>query len=368
MKIAYIVFDYHKPSGMERVLAKKANFFVDYGYDVSIIAIKDKGCEPFFEFDSRIRFYDLSLPNDAPKYKSIFINRLTKLFEELKPDIAISTGIGLANYLYEVKDESKKILEIHFAKYKRKFELAAWDNNIGGRLLTDIYSRKRTNIASKYDRFIVLTEEDKHSWRNLNNIEVIPNPNSFVPTETSKLTNKKVICAGHYKYQKGIDLLIDIWDDINKKFPDWKLAIYGKKGSRQKKIENLVNKKNLSNVIELNQATNNIEKEYLDSSICVMTSRYEGFGMALTEAMSCRLPVVAYACKCGPRDIINNGEDGFLIDMFDHKNFVKKLSLLMENYDLRVKMGNAAKKNIEERFNEKLIMGKWITLFKNLVE
>jgi glycosyltransferase involved in cell wall biosynthesis len=368
MRIAYIVFDYHKPSGMERVLAKKANYLSEHGYDVSIVALKAKDIKPFFEFDSRIMFYDLALSDDSLKYKPLFIDKLTKLFEKIKPDIAISTGISLTNYLYEVKDPSKKVLEIHFAKYKRKFELATLDNYSLGRLITDFYSRKRTNIAKEYDRFVVLTEEDKLSWRGLENISVIPNPNSFIPTEIAELTEKRVICAGHYKYQKGIDLLIDIWADINKEFSDWKLVIYGKKGSKQKKIEKLVKKRGLSNSVEMHQATSNIEQEFLKSSVCVMTSRYEGFGMVLTEAMACGLPVVSYACKCGPRDIISDGEDGFLIDMFDRKTFVNKLSLLMNNYDLRVKMGKAAKSNVEARFNEELIMSKWVSLFNDLVK
>ena len=368
MKIVYIVFDYHKPSGMERVLAKKANYFANHGYDVSIVALMDKHIDPFFQFDSRIKFYDLALPDDRLKYKSLFIDKLTTLFQEIKPDIAISTGIGLTNYLYEVKDTSKKILEIHFAKYKRKFELASWDNNPLGRIFTNVYSRKRTNLAKQYDRFIVLTEEDKQSWRGLHNIEVIPNPISFIPEKQSDLKEKRVICVAHFKYQKGIDLLVDIWREIHVCFPDWKLSIFGRKESKQKKIEQQIVEYNLSDSIELNVPTSNIENQFYKSSIYVMTSRYEGQPLVLLESMACGLPVVSYACKCGPRDIISDGEDGFLIDMFDKKDFVNKLSLLMSDYDLRIKMGQAAKKNVEEKYNEKLIMSKWLILFNNLVQ
>lgn len=365
MKISYIVHGYTNSGGTERVLATKANYLATYGYNVSIISMGQENKSPFFSYSPQIQFYHLNLSGNDLKNKHLFMERVSACLNTIKPDIAITMGFGVSKYLYEVKDGSKKIFEYHFSKYKRKFELAALDKYSLGRIFTDIYSYKRSKIARRYDRFIVLTNEDKESWRNIPNIEVISNPLSFVTDKYSDVTAKRVISVGRYTYQKGFDLLIDIWSEINKRYPDWKLSIYGS-GGKKAYLENCIKKFGLSDVIELHPPTPNVDKEFLESSIFAMTSRYEGFGLVLSEAMSCGLPVISYACKCGPRDIIKDGEDGFLIEFKDKPAFIDKLSLLIEDQALRTKMGEAARNNVA-RFNIENIMPKWISLFEQMI-
>lgn len=98
-----------------------------------------------------------------------------------------------------------------------------------------------------------------------------------------------------------------------------------------------------------------------------MTSRYEGWGLVLTEAMQCGLPVIAFACKCGPRDIITNGEDGFCIDEGDENDFISKTVLLMKDDNKRIKMGYNAQKNVQ-RYSADKIMPLWINLFNKLIK
>lgn len=364
MRIVYVVHGYENSGGTERVLSVKANYLVEKGYDVSIISLKDVVDKPFFEFSSQIKLYHLGWPKDDEKYRDLFVEKATLLLKEIKPDITLTSGIGVTKYLYMVKDGSKKIFELHFTKYKRKFELASLDKYFIGRFITAIYSYKRNSIVRKYDCFVVLTEEDKESWRNISNIEVIPNPMSFLPSSYSDVSSKRVIGVGRYMYQKGFDFLIDIWADIYKKYPEWKLVLFGN-GRKRKMLEERAKKLGLTKVIEFNDPTNNIEEEYKKSSIFALTSRYEGFGLVLIEAMSCGLPSVAYSCKCGPRDIISNEEDGFLIEMGDKTSYVEKLSLLIENEELRRTMGRAAAQNML-RFGLDDVMLKWINLFSKL--
>lgn len=365
MKIVYLVRDYINSGGVERVVANKANYLVNRGYEVYIVSLFDKELLPFFYFDPKITFHSLNLIDDKFVNEN-FVLKLFSYFNEIKPNIAISTGIGPLNYLYKVKDGSKKILELHFAKYKKKYNLARFDSFPLGRLFTSIYSYKRTAIARKYDAFVVLTDEDRLDWRGLNNITTIPNPLSFVPTSYSDLNTKRVIAIGRYTTQKGFDLLIDIWSKVYPYFPDWKLSFYGG-GGKKRKLEDQVKRLNLGSCIEINPPTKNVEEELNKSAIYAMSSRYEGFGLVLLEAMACGVPVVSFACKSGPKDIINDGEDGFLVSMGDKDAFAQKLLLLMGDYDLRVKMGDAARKNAL-RFSEDRVMPKWIDLFDDLMK
>ena len=168
----------------------------------------------------------------------------------------------------------------------------------------------------RLDKFIVLTEEDKASWTELSNVEVIPDPLAFDITEVSPLKAKRVIAVGRYVYQKGFDLLLQAWAKIEKLFPDWELAIYGM-GDRSS-YENLAQQLGINmNRCHLNGSTQNIRKEYLESSLFVFSSRFEGFGMVLIEAMACGLPVVSFDCPCGPKDIVSHDEDGLLVPSGD---------------------------------------------------
>lgn len=364
MKIVYLLRNHTNSGGIERVVSKKANYLVNHGYDVYLVTLTVNDEPVFFDFDPKIKFHNLDIGNSPDK--KTFVNALGEYLHHLKPDIVISTGVLVTNYLYEIKDGSKKILEYHFAKYKKKYKLARFDKFLPGKIFNKIYSYKRTRIASRYDRFVVLTNEDRKDWGDLKNIHTIHNPLSFIPESVSDVTAKRVIAVGRYTGQKGFDYLIPIWAKVNKQFPDWKLSIFGS-GSKKEKLQQLICKYGLQDSIELLPPTVNIEEEYRKSSINVMTSRYEGFALVLTEAMACGLPVVSYASKSGPRDIIRDGEDGFLIKMHDEKDFARKLALLMGDYELRKKMGKAGRINIM-RYTEDKIMPQWVQLFEEVLK
>lgn len=157
---------------------------------------------------------------------------------------------------------------------------------------------------------------------------------------------------------------MDIWEPIVKLHPDWKLEIYGE-GSDFEKIDTQIKKANLQNSILIKKPTSRIDEKLLRSSIYLMTSRYEGFPMVLVEAMACGLPVVSFRCPCGPEDIIKNNEDGFLINLGDNESMTLSLLKLIEDVDLRKKMGHAARENIK-RFSQDEVMSQWTNLFNKL--
>ena len=191
---------------------------------------------------------------------------------------------------------------------------------------------------------------------------VISNPSPFQSLEISSLQNKKLIAVGSYSYNKGYDLLLQIWAQIENDFPDWELNIYG----RETKInlQEIAEKQHLKN-IHFHEPVTDIGAKYLDSSIMVLPSRSEGFGMVLIEAMIFGLPVVSFDCPNGPKDIISDTEDGFLIENGNIYKFAEKLTSLMLHEDLRQKMGNIGRHNVQ-RFSASTILRQWDILFKSL--
>ena len=185
----------------------------------------------------------------------------------------------------------------------------------------------------------------------------------FETSENPDLTAKTVLCVGRISTDKGIDRLLNIWAKVSSEFPDWKLRLIG--DVVDKELLKQINDLRIDESVEIKKATRNILDEYLDSSVYVMTSRFEGLPMVLLEAISVGLPIVSYTFKCGPRDVINDGVDGFLVEEDDKKTFVEKLKLLMSDEKLRTEMSKQAKIN-SKRFSEEVVMNKWNNLFNEL--
>ena len=193
-------------------------------------------------------------------------------------------------------------------------------------------------------------------WGDLSNIIVIPNPRPFEPSDFADLSQRRVLAVGRLDYQKGFDRLIDIWARVQRR-QGWTLDIVGD-GPLRDQLSEMIKKLGLTESIRLIGAVSDIRPYYLRSSIVAMTSRYEGLPMVLLEAQAFGLPMVAFACHCGPRDVITDGTDGFLIPESDETLFAERLVQLMASENLRFSMGSQARK-ASERFSEERIMQQW---------
>lgn len=375
MKIVYVIGYIHGWGGIERVLSGKANYLIKQGYDVSFVKIYRNNDEPYFEFDPRIKFYALDFTFEEEgdykrkvlfhQNKKLFIEKLSELLNEIKPDITISTYCKYSKYIYLANDPSIKIIERHFAKYKRSQFFVKLDKYSIGKKISNWYRRKDYKIVKHYAKFVVLTHEDREDWGNLDNIMTIHNPMTFEPQSISTCENKRAIALGRISKQKNYESMLRIWKEVTQKHNDWHLSIFANGGSIRK-LQKYADQLKVSSNITISPVTRDVEKELLDSSIYLMTSRYEGLPLVLLEAMSCGLPVVTYACKCGPKDMINNGEDGFYIEPNDEKSFVKKVNELIENKSLRLEIGTKAAQSVRQ-FSEDKIMKQWMDLFESLV-
>lgn len=376
MKLVYCICETYNPGGMERVLLNKVRYLVErHGYDITVVTTDQNGRAPFYPFPEKVKVVDLGINYEDNNDKGAFAKtisflskrrlhrkRLTELLEKEKADVVVSLYPSESSFIPYIKDGSKKVLELHFNKF---FRLQY--NRTG---LLGLIDRLRTwqdeRMVRKFDKFVVLTEEDKGYWGDMPNILVIPNAALFMADRYADMSRKRVIAVGRLDYQKGFDRLIDAWQIVCSTglFQEWRLDIFGQ-GEWKDMLKARIKEYGLQNSLHLNEPTKEIAKEYADSSMLVMSSNYEGFPMVMIEAMACGLPVVTFDFKCGPRDIIKDEENGLIVPDGDIQALADAMMRLMANESLRQTMSVEARK-VTETYSEEVVMGKWVSLFEEV--
>lgn len=377
LKIAYCIPALYYPSGMERVLTLKANYFAEYfGYEIHIILTDGKGKEPYYPLHPSIHIHQLDVGFDEllgqpllrrialyGKKQRIFKKKLNDCLCRISPDITLSLLRRDINLMHQMKDGSVKLGEIHFNKSNyRDFS----DNRLPPFVQKGVrryWMGQLIRRLRKLRKFIVLSHEDAAEWTELNNVEVIHNPLSFFPERQADGNSKQVIAVGRLVPQKGFDLLIPAWKRVAERHPDWTLRIYGD-GMREE-LQKQIDELGITSSCLLEHSVTNIADKYCESAIFVLSSRFEGFGMVITEAMACGVPPVSFACPCGPRDIIHDGIDGLLVENGDIAGLADKISYLIEHEEERKEMGRRARINVD-RFRVERIARQWKELFESV--
>lgn len=351
MKLLYITNGISGIGGLERVLSIKASYFADYlEYEVHIISLNDKADSPFYTFSSRIIFHEVKTTGKGFAYFRSYIQGMNRVVREIQPDIISVCDDGLKGLyvpLWIKKGKAAIIYERHASMRLTGGKLVQKLMALGGYL---------------YDKVVVLTHYNLSEWSS-SNLEVIPNPLSFVPHQVSSLNQKKAICVGSISYNKGYDLLISAWEQVATKHPDWTVSIYGKGDTSQ--LQKLIDQKGLTKQIVFCGPTSQIQEKYLESSFLILPSRSEGFGMVLIEAMACGLPCISFDCPCGPRDIIEDGKNGYLVEPEQVNLLVVAINKIIEDPDLLHQMGEYARKSIHA-YEIEVIASLWHELFSQL--
>ena len=379
MKILYVINKMTNLAGIERILTCKMNYLSEKPeYDVYLLTYEQPDQALSFKINERITYCPINAPvpqregstlwgwikayfSARKVFKRLFYNRI----KDIHPDIVITTG-----YAYPVLDiiidtarqiNTKAIVESHvkgdtvsMKKYIFNHTLAYmfsfWDHYILRKL-------------KKADCIVTLTHEDKEFWKSYGKrIEVIPNVLTITPKKVMDYRTKRVIAAGRYVHQKGFDMLLEAWHLIDKNLSDWQLYIFG--NENRKPYQHIVDKYDMNNV-HLMPATPEIVEEFSKSSIFVLSSRFEGFGLVLAEAMSCGLPCISFDCPYGPRDIITDEEDGILVENGNIEALAKAIERLLTDEGLRQSMGENAINNVT-RYDQNTIMKQWEQLFHSL--
>lgn len=376
MKIIYCTHSTYNPGGMERVLLNKVTYLSALPeWEVSVVTTDQHQRPSFYPFPEKVRMTDLEInysdDNDKGIWKKITSylrkrkehkRKLTALLLKEKPDIVVSLYPSESSFIPDIKDGSKKVLELHFNKF---FRIQYGRKGIIG-LIDRWRTRQDERIVRRFDKFVVLTNEDKGYWGGLLNIEVIPNAAIHVSKNYSEVKNKRVIAVGRLDYQKGFDRLIQAWKLVQHtgRFSDWKLDIFGQ-GEWREMLQQMIDKQGLQNTVKINPPTNAILNEYVHSSLLVMSSNYEGFGMVLVEAMSCGVPVISFDCKCGPKDIIQPGINGLLVPNGDIQALADAMMKVMEDEAYRKMLSLNARK-VVDTYSEQAVMAQWIRLFTSI--
>lgn len=376
-KIVYCTPGLYMAGGMERVLTLKANYFADYfGYDVTIILTEGLGQPYFYPLSDRINVINLNIGFEElwnqPILKKIFIyvkkqrqykKALKTALMQIRPDITVSMLRREINFLNSIHDGSKKIGEIHINRaHYRTFEEG--DSNIFKSLLSFYWKHTLIRHLKHLDSFVALTKKDQEAWTELNNVTVIPNPVSFPSVKLSEQTEKRVIAVGRYCHEKGYDHLLQAWAEVQTLCPDWRLDVFGD-GDRTSFEKMLDDYQIDRNRCSLNGRVSDVQSEFACSSLAVCSSRFEGFGLAIVEAMACGLPVVSFDCPWGPRSIITDGEDGVLVGNGNVKQFAEAMARLMNDVEVRNNMGKRAAVNVQ-RFSMEAVARQWKNLFDSL--
>ena len=376
MKIIYCTHSTCNPGGMERVLLNKVTYLSQLpGWKVAVVTTDQNQRPPFYPFPEKVRMTDLGInyseDNGKGAWKKItgylrkrkeHKRKLTALLLKEKPDIVVSLYPSESSFIPDIKDGSRKVLELHYCKFFRlqygRRGLLGW--------IDKLRTRQDEQIVRRFDKFVVLTNEDRRYWGNLPNIEVIPNAAMHVSDAYSDVMNKRVIAVGRLDYQKGFDRLVQAWQLVRHtgKFTDWKLDIFGQ-GEWREMLQQMIDKAELQDSVRLNRPTKQIGEEYVKSDMLVMSSNYEGFPMVMIEAMACGLPVVSFDYKCGPKDIIQPGINGLLVPNGDIQALADAMMKVMEDEAYRKMLSLNARK-VVDTYSEQAVMSQWIRLFTSI--
>ena len=380
MKIAYILSSFFAKAGTERILSDKMNYLANrYGYDITFITYEQGNHPMAFSLDKRIRVIDLNT-RFFPLYKLNPVRRvIAKSFQKRKlksklhdvlsvvnPDFVVLTTYDFDKFGSILTLPYRFVIESHIciSDVRQEFRQHNVILKLFGKYLDSIHFK----IMNKADALVSLTSADKTNWEKHVNIPifVIPNLVTVYPNDISCYSERsnRIICVGRLTRQKGFDYLIKAWALIANKYPGWKIDIFGS-GDLEDFLIQMIDNYNLKESITINKPTSNIFEEYDRSSIYVLSSRYEGFGLVLLEAMSFGIPCISFNCPHGPSDMITNGEEGILVPVGDINKLADSIEWMITHKEERERMSQNSREKVKYYLAEN-IMPQWVELFNKI--
>lgn len=356
--------------GIEKSIIALANLLVDK-FDVEIAVSYKLYDKPAFNIDKKVKIKYLTedvVPNKEELKNAFRSKNPFKILSEGKKSADIlkirrSTMVDyIKNTDADIIISTRDIFDDWLGRYAKDSVIKiGWEHNhYHGNMK---YANKITKYASKLDYFVLVSKELRDYYSSeLKKINskckciYIPNIIDKLPKYKSRLNKNRMVCVGRLSPEKGQMDLLKIFKRINELYPDWTLEIIGD-GVDMTLLDEYIKNNNLSDVVTLHGFRN---KDYIDdilhnSSIYLMTSFTESFGIVLIEAMSHGVPCIAFDSAEGARELIDNGENGYLIKDRDFSKYIKKVIKLIEDKDLRDTLGKNAYEEAKAYTGEEVI-------------
>jgi glycosyltransferase involved in cell wall biosynthesis len=347
------------PGGIERAVVNNANLFQSKGHKVTIV-IPDVSNQSFYPINHGVNIEQLPLHFGITETGNIIsrkiafykhIQKLKKLFQKIDADVLIGTEYSLTIVTY-------------LAARKLNAKIFAWEHHHFHWLKKNrFWSFLFHKVYPKLDLVVCNNRTEKGLFENVGcKATVIP----YVVPENDKqiapLNTKEILTIGWLIKRKGVDLIPAIAEKIFEKHKDWKWKIIGS-GEEFDNLQQQIQEKNLQNLLVIEKPkSHQLDEEYLNASIYVMTSRFECLPMVLLEATSHGLPGVAFDCPTGPRDIITNEVDGYVTPLEDVDAMATAIEDLIMDEEKRKRMGQEAFKS-SKRYSPERIYQLWSEVF-----
>ena len=355
MRVTLVIYGLGS-GGAERVMSILANYWVSHGWDITLIMLVDPTQPAFYSLDSRIRVQSLGIAK-----------------ESIHPLEAISAAGWRVAVLRRALIASQPDAVVSFMSAVNVYSiLAGWNLNVPIIVSEHTYpgaidANRIWQLLMKWsyryaDLVTVLTQNAIPFYPAAAGYHTIAIPNPILTPapaiETSRLlAAPSLIAVGRLEHCKGFDLLLRAFHQLQAKHPQWQLTILGEGGQRAA-LEELRSQLELTDRVHFPGAVTNVREYFHQADLFVLSSRVEGFPMALCEAMACGLPVLAADCLSGPRDIIEDGVNGVLIATEDIPALVAGLDALMSDPARREQLAQHAPQ-ILDRFGLERVMAIW---------
>ncbi len=355
-RILYITNGISGSGGLERVVSLKTSYFADIcNYDVYLITLNENKKTPFYSLSSKVKVLNINTSSNPIKFYYNYFVGIKKYIKEINPDVIFVADDGLKGIMFATifRPKCRVIYERHTTK-------AIHGNNLKAKIIG-----KLMNFGSqRFDAFVVLTNSNKKDWPKANNLQVIPNPLPFkYDSVPSVATRNRIISVGSLSKVKGHDILIKAWGEIANKYPNYTLHIYGAKKDNYANLLNLIELHKLTKSVFIHEPVTNIQEKYLESCLCILPSRVEGFGMVLIEAMECGVPCIATKCD-GPSDIISDEYNGYLIEIENNFELANRVEQILTKQDLHINLSQNSRESVH-KYHIESIMIEWNKLINS---
>jgi glycosyltransferase involved in cell wall biosynthesis len=380
VKIRYLMLHAYGMGGTIRTVVNQANAMAAAGHDVELVSLVRRRDTPQFSMDPRISITTLVDQRAGRQPDSIGRKAWRRVRGKIVPRGEFAADYftervewAAMEYVAGLRDgvlvTTRPALNLISARRAAKSVVRVAQEHMNLSAYPDSIRREIARYYGRFDAICVLTGTNRLEYQRLlptTAIVQIPNAVHQVEPERSQQVNPVVIAAGRLVPQKGFDLLIQAFAQVVPEHPEWRLRIFGT-GPRKGQLSGLVEQYGLGEHVSMPGRTDRLEKELTDASVYALSSRFEGLPMVMIEAMTHALPVVAFDCPTGPRDVLADGVDGVLVPPRDVDALAAALNRVIADRALRVRMGKQAVKT-SHAYAPELVMPLWEDLFSELLQ